>query len=545
MILPMFFFLKRLIIPFCCFTLFICCGDSTGNKDIKDAKIFRYNQSSGITSLDPAFAKDQANIWAINQLFNGLVQMNDRLEVIPAIAKSWEISPDGLTYTFHLRNDVYFHDHPVFEGGKGTKVTAADVAYSFGRIIDKDVASAGAWLFNDRVSVSEPFTAINDSTFQLKLKQPFRPMLGILTMQYCSVVPKKIVEHFGKTFRSNPVGTGPFKFSVWKENETLVLTANPNYFETNESGKRMPFIDGVKITFMENKRNAYLSFIEGKIDLLSGIDATYKDDLLTSDGELRPELNTKIQLLRSPYLNTEYLGIMLGKTGLSELQNKKVRQAINYAIHREQIVQYLRNNIGNPAFSGFVPKGLPSFDESAVRGFTYQPEKARQLLKEAGFENGKGLPVIPFETTDAYQDISTAIQNQLKEVGIQVAVSLNPASFLREKAAKGEAVMFRGSWIADYPDAESYFTFFYGKNPAPPNYTRFNHAEFNQLYLQSLTVNDDNSRYDIYRNLDKIILEEAPVVPLYYDEVLRFVHPRVKNLGINPLNLLHLKQVTL
>ncbi len=536
---------KRLVLLVCCLFVFFACGTSSQQNNNKGNKIFRYNQSSGITSLDPAFAKDQANNWAVNQLFNGLVQMNDRLEVMPAIAKSWEISPDGLTYTFYLRNDVFFHDHPVFEGGKGPRVVAEDVVYSLSRLIDKDVASAGAWLFNDRVNSEQPFFAVNDSTFQLKLNKPFRPMLGILTMQYCSVVPKKIVEHFGKTFRSNPVGTGPFKFTNWRENETLILSANPNYFETDETGQHLPFIEGIKITFMENKRNAYLKFIDGELDLLSGIDATYKDDLLTPDGTLQPQWAEKVKLLRSPYLNSEYLGFMLGKTGNPALQNQKVRQAINYAINREQIVQYLRNNIGIPATSGFVPKGLPSFDASKVKGYTYNPEKAKQLLKEAGFENGKGLPTIPLETTDAYQDICTAIQSQLKEVGINISIALNPASFLREKAAKGEAAFFRGSWIADYPDAESYLTVLYGENPAPPNYTRFNYPPYNQLYLQSLTENNDVQRYDLYQRLDQMMIDQAPIVPLFYDEVLRFVNPRVSNLGINPLNLLNLKQVKL
>lgn len=527
--------------------LFLLSACQTDNKrGGKSGKIFRYNQASGITSLDPAFAKDQANIWAVNQLFNGLVQLNDSLEVKPCIAKSWQISPDGLTYTFILRNDVFFHDHPLFENGKGSRVTAADVVFSFTRITDKTVASPGAWLFNGKISDEQPFTALNDTVFQLRLKQAFRPMLGILTMQYCYIVPQKIVAHYGKEFRNNPIGTGPFVFKTWRENEVLIMTANPGYFETDAFGKPLPYIDGVKVTFIENKRNAFLKFLDGDLDFISGIDATYKDDVLTPDGSLQPNLTDKVQLLRSPYLNTEYLGFLLNPAkGNPALQNKKVRQAINYGIDRKQLVQYLRNNIGIPATSGFVPQGLPSFSSTAVQGYSFQPQKARQLLKEAGYENGKGLPPITLEITAAYQDICTAIQKQLAELGIPVTLELNPATLLREKTAKGEADFFRASWIADYPDAESYLTVLYGQNPAPPNYTNFKNPEFDKLYLAALAENEDGKRYELYQQIDRIIVEEAPVVPLFYDEVLRFTHLNVHNLGINPLNLLHLKQINM
>ncbi|OWY25662.1 ABC transporter substrate-binding protein [Sphingobacteriales bacterium UPWRP_1] len=521
--------------------LLLCfsCKNPSGKKE---GAVLRYNQPGGITSLDPAFAKDQANTWAVNQLYNGLVQLNDSLQIMPCLAKNWNISPDGLTYTFTLRNDVYFHDHEIFEGGKGPKLTAADVAYSLGRLIDKEVASPGAWLFNGKVEEKQPFTALNDTVFQLRLKQPFHPMLNILSMQYCYVVPQKIVQHYGKEFRNHPVGTGPFRFKTWRENEALILTANRHYFETDAQNTPLPYIDGIKITFTENKRTAFLQFLNGNLDFISGIDATYKDDVLTPDGQLQPALNGKVLLLRSPQLITEYLGFLLGTSGNPALQNKKVRQAIGYGIDRPQLIRYLRNNIGTPASQGFIPKGMPAFNPQTP-GFTYQPEKARRLLKEAGFEGGKGLPPITLEITPAYQDLCTAIQKQLSEVGIAVTLELNPPSLLREKTAKGDAAFFRASWIADYADAESFLAVLYGNNPAPPNYTRFNNPQYNQRYQAALAQSNPQERHLIYQQSDQILMEEAPVIPLFYDEVLRFTHPNIENLGINPLNLLNCKQV--
>lgn len=522
--------------------LLSACGD---NSPSSDSKVFRYNQASNISSLDPAFAKDQANNWAVAQLFDGLVQTNDQLEIQPAIASAWQISPDGLTYTFQLRRDVFFHDHAQFEGGKGRRVTAQDVAYSFARIIDPAVASTGAWLFNGKVAEKDPFQAPNDSTFVLRLRQAFRPMLGILAMPYCSVVPREIAEHYGKEFRTNPVGTGAFKFKVWKENEVLVLTRNPNYHERDAQGKALPAIDGIKITFMENKRNEYLQFLEGKLDFISGLDASYKDDLLTADGQLQTALQNKVVLLRSPYLNTEYVGILQQGNRNEALRNKLVRQAINYGIDRQKMVRFLRNNIGVPAENGFVPPVMPPFADQKTKGYTYNPQRTAELLAAAGYPKGKDMPPIALETNATYQEFATFIQKQLAEQGIPISVNLNPPAFLREKAAKGEADFFRASWIGDYPDPETYLAVLYGGNSAPPNYSRFDNAQYNQLYEQSLTENDDARRYAQYRAMDSLLLSEAPIVPLYYDEVLRFVQPRVKNLGINPFNALSLKQVVL
>jgi ABC-type transport system substrate-binding protein len=187
---------------------FYSCNSDKFQKTHSD--IFRYNESKGITSLDPAFAKDQKLIWPVNQIFNGLVQMDDSLNVLPCIAKRWEISDDRKVYTFYLRNDVFFHDNEVFTGGKGRLVNAPDFEYSFDRITDSSIASPGRWIF-ERLEKKDDhpggFKAINDSTFRIWLSLPFPPFLEMLTMPYCCVVPKEAVNRYGIDFGRNPVGT--------------------------------------------------------------------------------------------------------------------------------------------------------------------------------------------------------------------------------------------------------------------------------------------------------------------------------------------------
>ncbi|MDB5223015.1 MAG: transporter substrate-binding protein [Chitinophagaceae bacterium] len=488
-------------------------------------------------------------MWIDHQLFNTLVETDDNLNIVPSIAKSWDISDDNLTFTFHLRNDVFFHDNPAFANGKGRLMTAKDVEYSFKRITDKSVASSGAWIFNDRVDSAEGFKAIDDTTFQLKLLKPFNPILGILSMQYCSVVPQEVVEKYGKDFRSHPCGTGPFQFIAWEEGQALILTKNKNYFEKDSTGNSLPYLDGIKVTFYDSKATEFLEFQQKRLDFINDIDASFKDEVLTKKGELRKEWEGKIVLQKHPYLNIEYLGILFDSTNdllkNSPLKNKKIRQAINYGIDRKRMMLYVRNSIGIAAESGFVPAGLPSFDSVKVTGYHYNQAKALQILKEAGYPNGEGLPQIKLLTIPQYADLGSYIANELQQIGIKVQVEAIQKSLLLEQTSKSQALFFRGSWIADYPDAENYLSVFYSKNPAPPNYTRYKNAAFDALYEKALGEKNDSLRNQFYQDADRYVINDAPVVPLWYDMVIHLVHPYVRGFTANGLNLLELRRVKL
>ncbi|HEY1115120.1 MAG TPA: ABC transporter substrate-binding protein, partial [Chitinophagaceae bacterium] len=253
-------------------------------------------------------------MWAVHQLYNTLVEVDSQLNIVPSLATRWAVSDDRKTYTFFLRNDVFFHDDPCFPGGKGRRMTARDVEYSLRRIMDKTTASPGAWIFNNRVDSAEGFKALNDTTFQVKLLQPFNPILGILSMQYCSVIPREAVQKYGNDIRRHAVGTGPFQFVAWEEGQALILKKNPRYFERNEKGQRLPYLDGVKVTFYDSKATEFLLFRQGKLDFINDIDASFKDEVLTKRGTLRKEWEGKIRLQTHAYLNIEYLGLLVDST---------------------------------------------------------------------------------------------------------------------------------------------------------------------------------------------------------------------------------------
>lgn len=524
--------------------LTVLAGCYGGQKEQQN--VFHYNESTGIASIDPAFAKNQSVMWAVHQFYNTLVEVDSQLNIVPSLARNWDISEDKKTYTFHLRRDVFFHDDACFPDRKGRRMVAADVVYSLKRILDPQTASPGSWIFNGKVDSLQPFVAVNDSTFQLKLLQPYNPILGILSMQYCSVVPHEAVEKYGNDFRAHAVGTGPFQFVAWEEGQALLMKKHPRYFETDATGQRLPYLEGVKTTFYDSKATEFLLFRQGKLDFINDIDASFKDEVLTKRGTLRKDWEGKIQLQTHPYLNIEYFGILVDPDNdlvkSSPLRFKKIRQAINYGFDREKMVLYLRNSLGIPATAGFVPAGLPSFDSSKVKGYHYDPVKARQLVKESGYAES-GAPVIKLSTIAIYSDIASYIARQMEDIGLRVQVDVVQKSLLLDMTSNSKAQFFRGSWIADYPDAENYLSVFYSKNPAPPNYTRYNNPAFDAVFEKAIRETNDSARYSLYRAADQIMIDDAPVVPLWYDEVVHLVQPDITGFPANALNLLELRWV--
>ena len=500
-----------------------------------------------VTSLDPAQARNFENIWADNQLYDGLIQPGDSFSVKPAIARSWEISPNGLTYTFSLRNDVFFQDNDAFANGKGRKVIAHDFVFSFSRLLEPNVSDATSLL--EKIDIgyagsTQGFYAPDDSTFIIHLKTPYAPFLHILLMKYFSVVPEEAIKKYGIDFGENPVGTGPFKLVKWETGNAMVLKRNLNYFEKDSAGNRLPYLNGVIISFLKDEETSFLEFMDGKFDMVSGINAINPRVAFTSGGELRKEFAGKVYMQRTPFIKTDYLGFILdSKTSNNGLKNCLVRQAINYAINRQEIVQYLRYNTGISAISGFIPPFLPGHGK--IAGYDYNPGKAMELLKRAGYPNGQGLSAITLFVASEDYALAEAIQAQLQNVGIKLKVETEQPAILAEGVANGQCSFFKKSWVGDYPDAENFLSLFYSKNFSPGgiNYTHYHNPVFDSLYNNALSETNDSIRAEEYTCLDKMIIDSALVVPLYYDEVVRLVNKQITGLPLDPLNSLDLRRV--
>lgn len=523
---------KLILVGFFFSLIFTACSEK---KEIDESGIFRLNRYDNISSLDPTFARTQANNWVCNLMYNSLVKLNDSLQIIPDIAKSWEISGDGKTYSFTLRKDVYFHKHPLFGKDSTRTVNASDFEYSFNRLNDPAVGGAGSWVLNN----VDNYKALNDSVFQIQLKEPFPPFLGLLSMKYCSVVPSEIFRNGQEEFRKHPIGTGPFQYQLWEDNVKLVLRKNPLYFEKDEKGNSFPYLEAVSMTFLPEKHSEFLQLIQGNLDMMADLDPSYKNEILTPLGELNPKYHEKINLLKYNYLSTVYLCFYLDD---GKEIDKRLRQAINYGIDKPKMVKYMMNGVATAAEGGFIPKGLPGYSENA--GYTFQPQKARALIRSYQKEKGN-LPVIQLTTVQEYADICEYIQAQLAKVGLNIEINVVPGPTMRDGKATGKFEFFRANWGADYPDAENFLSLYYSLNFSPegPNYSHYKNEKFDRLYLSSFRISDEKKREKLYKEMDSLMMKSAPIVPLFYDQTSIFLQKNVKGFTMSPVKLLDLTRV--
>lgn len=506
--------------------------------------VFVYNESNGISTLDPAYARDIEIMWATNQLFDGLVELDDSLHIVPAICKSYSISEDQLLYTFSIRTDVNFHNSPCFSNGEGRVCNAYDFKFSFERIINPATASPGKWIF-DQVS-EDGIQALNDTTLQIKLKKPFAPFLGLLTTQYANVVPQEAIAFYGKDFARHPIGTGPFQFAFWYEDIALIFHKNPQYFQFDEMGHRLPYLDAIKIEFVKDMTAEYLGLMQGKYDFMSGVTTAFKDELLDANGNLLPAPRSQIQLQKTPFIKTDYLGIVCDPSlqKNAALFNPNVRQALHLAIDKKKMVKYLRNNTVIAAENGFCSPAVGNGINTSPR-YSFELEKAKQLLITAGYPNASGIPKIELATTADYADLMEFIQHEWQKIGIECEVTILQKGTFSESTSKCQISIFRKSWLADHTHPENFYALFSTNyfTPNGPNYTHFSNVKYDSLYSEIARTNQPLELTNIANQMEEIIAMETPVIPLYYDQVMHFVSNRISQFPTNSVNMLDLRRV--
>lgn len=533
---------------------------SCGKKTESDKKIFNLNISQGIETLEPVMSNSSFSIWGVQQIMEGLVEFDKEKTIIPCIAKSWKISEDGITYTFNLRSDVMFHDDDCFKStnGKGRKVIAYDFKYCLERVNNPKSKTRGMWVYRDKIKGAKDYSegkandisgikAINDTTLTIELNNAFSPFLSLLTMTYGFVYPKEAVEHYGETFGNHPIGTGPFKFNHWSIDKELVLDKNPAYWEKDSKGGTLPYLDGVKITFTQSSETEFLDFQNGKYDFHQPSSETF--DVITDEtGKLKDADTKNFSLVKQPWLQTVFLGMMQspelpgGKTGPFP-GNKKLREALNYAIDKEKIVKFVLKNRGKPAVNGPIPPGMPGFNPE-IKGYTYDINKAKELLKEAGYSDGKNLKlVLVCGNEEIQRSIAIAIQEQLKSAGIEMQIEQLLQATLISKQENGEFPFWRASWGADYFDPENFMALFYSKNITPngPNRVGYKNPKVDELYEKSLKETDNATRMKIYDEIQKIVIEDAAWLPLYYNEQIYLLSKNIDGFYIDGLNIINLK----
>jgi len=502
---------------------------------------FKYNIAVGLSNLDPVFAKDLAATWVCGHLYEGLFCLDSQAEVKPLLVDSFWTEDSNKRFHFYLKKNVVFHKNRCFQTPDSTRaLNAHDIAYSFKRLIDPKTASPGSWTLRDKLDSLCPFQILDSSHIVIRLRQSNAQFLKILTMPYCAIVPREAVEFYGKDFRKNPVGTGAFSFKLWEISEVLFLEKNFHYHIKDRLGMPLPYLDYVKITFDENKKTELFSFEKKKLSFITGLDQSITQQVFDQEGNLKPEWRKRAKLYKKPFLNTEYIAFYM-KPQTMMPAHKQMRQAINYSINREEIVKYLKYNLVTPANKGFVAPGMPNYDTS-LRGYTYQPQRAKALLQSIGY-NETNKPSITLSINNNMVELAELVAHQLGQIGFSVHIQLHSADMMMQLAAEGKLDFFRRSWMADYPDAENFLACFYSKNGSPPNYTRFSNQEYDKLY-KKLSIETNLKQRKIYtKKMEEILIEEAPFVPIFYDQSIRLVQTNIEGMEQNAVNSLDLRRV--
>ncbi|TXC78675.1 ABC transporter substrate-binding protein [Luteibaculum oceani] len=506
----------------------------------KEGAVFRYNEPGGISSLDPAYSRNLENIWAVNQIFDGLVALDSNLKPQPLMAASWSMNDKKDRYSFKLRSGVFFHEDACFKQGTRA-VNASDVVYSFNRIADAKTASPGRWVL-DLVARNEDeslnITVHSSDSLTLYLKQSAPQFLSLLAMQYCTIVPKEAIDYYGEDFRSHPVGTGPFKIFIWEEGNKLVLHKNPRYYLKDANGNSLPYLDAIAVSFIKDQSAALMAMQRGDFDFMSGLDAASKHRVLTPKGELAPEFAEDFNAIKTPFLKTDYLGFRLGLD--SVLDNPQVRRALSMAINREDLVAFVLNGLGTAAKTGFVPPVLWSQSFNAEE-LSYQPEKAKAIVES--LPQLKKHPIV-ISTPAMAMEVCEFVQKAWSNIGLNVSIEVLPSSHHREQVSGGQIALFRKSWIADYPDPENFLSLFRSDLiiPKGPNYFFYNNPEFDVLYeLSNIATGEE--REQLLWDMQRIVNQELPLIPLFHDDIFQLKRKEVKHLKTDAMNVLDLTRV--
>jgi len=534
-------------------------------------------RTDGPKSLDPVEGSTTYDNMACAQFYETLLtnKYTNPMEMEPLLLAEMPTSPDGgTTWHFKLKPDVYFHDNECFPGGKGRTINADDVFYSIKRLADDEYKLENWWLLDGTIlgfneykdeqnaadefdydAPVEGFRKINDLEFEIVLTKPVYRFLYILGMFQTSVVPREAVEMYGDDFARNPVGTGPFILDSWVPKQSLTADRNPNYHpvyypERSEwssadkrnrlhraAGKQVPFVDRVEFTMFVEDQPMWLEFSKGKLGYTQVPEDYFTDAFDLASKELKEDwLRKDIRAHSNLLLDFTFRGFNMEDELLGGYTPEKraLRRAISYAIDLEEINKTFYNG-RRIVYDGPIPPGLdghPENHRSPVAARGQNLTKAKELLAEAGYPNGEGLPPIRFYTSQNTLNNAVAemVKRQLAEANIKFEAVFLDFSTLIENINKKKAPMFGFAWASDYPDAENNLALFYGPNEAPgSNHYNYKRAEYDEMYEQVLTMSPSPERTAIYEKMRDMILDDCPYVGGMARERYYLINPWLLN----------------
>jgi len=531
-------------------------------------KVLNLAVRSKVKGMDPIYANDMYSSNEVARVYEGLLEyhyLTRPYTLVPNLAESLPaVSKNGMVYTFKIKKGVLFHDDKAFEGGLGRELTAEDFVYSIKRLADPKLQSLGWWILDGKIKglnewrdkyadlpkvdyteEVEGVKAVDKYTLQFTLEKSFPQFLYSLAMPFTFAVPKEAVDLYGKEFLNHPVGTGPFILPMFKQSNKIVYTKNTKFRKKyypstaseefkkagflEDAGKELPLVDKIVVNIIIEDQPRWLNFQKGKIEYL-GIPKDNFDSAITPSRDLSPDFIAKgINLLVSPSLDVTYTAFNHDNKLFS---NVNLRRAMSLAFDINKANNLFYNNNAMPAQS-IVPPGIAGNIKGYVNPYRGpNVEKAKQVLVEAGYPNGEGLPEITYDcpSSTVSRQIGEYFKKQMAQIGITIKVVQNPWPELQKKILNRTVMTYGIAWGADYPDAENFLQLLYGPNKSPgANGSGYNNEEFNQLYKSASVMQDSPQRTALYEKMNRIAAEQGPWIYGVHRQGFVLHHAWLKN----------------
>ena len=549
------------------FLLASCGGSGSSTKNAIGGKVyggtFKFMSSEKVNSLLPISSVDVYAQRINSQIFETLLKLDmETMKVTPGIAESYKVDQTAKVFTFKIRKGVFFHDDDCF-GGKGRELNAQDVKFTL------DLACSGlkenkmGYLFSDRISGAKEFQTkskkslpeggvkgirvLDDVTLEITLTQPFTGFDKILCHSNLGIMAVEAYEKYGQQLSEHPVGTGPFMLDV-KDDNGIKLKRNPNYWRKDEFGNQLPFLDNIEMSYVKDKRSELLAFRKKEIDIVLEIPVDDIENILGSLKEAQAGMNVKHRVESKPSMSMNYVAFA---NESKEFSDVRVRLAFNMAVDRSLIVNTILMGEGWAAEHGFVPS-IENYQSNNVVGQKVDIEKAKNLLSEAGYKEGKGFPVVDFyvnavEGSTVHKMCQGVVDQLKKNLNVEVKIKLCTYEDRNKAIISGKAKMWRSGWIADYPDAENFLSLFYSKNieesGAEVNAFRFRDSNYDLFFDNAMRETNEIKRNDLLVLCDQIIVDKAPVMPILTDDFMIMINARIRDFKTNSMESLDFSSI--